>query len=907
MLSQSASFLDYNGIPIVANLWGSANYLYDKHNFADLTVAGVNAVVCSDLIPDAYSALTENSNLKVIPYQVFATISRKGIAYYSERAYSEWEAEGNDNYGINLDCSEGVLSEDGHSIRNRTAVSDTIIKGPRYYQLYNSLFNNTSIFTYFADFRLKIVHHAQPPQNGTVGNNDVVCVILASTEYTDKRSILHYKIMHEITLKVSDFTNGYNNWQTFQVKYNNTKNLVPSSFLETRYKFNPQTGMDIWQVIPNVQFKVIWMGLSYLDLYVDKVTVYDEEGGKLKSGAAETIEKLNQEQNNEFDDFDNTDDIIAWAPIDEPNFIDNLECVKLLDDYLYNHSNFEQRLFTAIAGCWKGSVKETPTDTIYKVDEYYKRANYHGGKINNYIYNYPYEGNTLQSWKANIRDMLDHHLSKINKQDPNFMCSVQTGKWIVNAEHDELNVIPTREQFLYNINVDLLYGAKGIELNQYYYFYKDNDPSNTDTTTRNSLVCVHSDSHNNSADQTYFTPLWHVLADEISPRLKSDYGILLKNLNQSEQKYLRNVDTFKTIGDITFSKSGTSEYDCGVFTKPNFDDKKYFMIVSRFYNAPPLPENPHYVEYTITNLSDVNYTIKEFYEKESSFLTKSGNTITFNTEMLPGEARLYELMPLLKYGGILPCDDTVKTSRELIGDLEIGANKKLYIKNATYTVKDTILIKTGGAILRKNNGNIMFAGTGKIINESWTNSLFYTVEGENPKLIWGYQPGPKTYNIYKYQWGVWTNIGTVSTLAGENAHKQFFVDTEEIIYGGTSTKRYKVVQGTTSTNEINIPILPKFNEEDNANSLIKEFRINQNYPNPFNGTTQIKYIIPQNGKVSIMLYDILGKEVKNIYDGMQEQGEYDIKLDCDDLASGIYIYRIEYKDQVLSKKLLLMK
>jgi hypothetical protein len=62
----------------------------------------------------------------------------------------------------------------------------------------------------------------------------------------------------------------------------------------------------------------------------------------------------------------------------------------------------------------------------------------------------------------------------------------------------------------------------------------------------------------------------------------------------------------------------------------------------------------------------------------------------------------------------------------------------------------------------------------------------------------------------------------------------------------------------------------------------------QNYPNPFNPSTIIDYQIPVSGHVSLKIYDVLGREVRNLVDEVKPAGHYTIQFDGSKLASGIY-------------------
>ena len=85
------------------------------------------------------------------------------------------------------------------------------------------------------------------------------------------------------------------------------------------------------------------------------------------------------------------------------------------------------------------------------------------------------------------------------------------------------------------------------------------------------------------------------------------------------------------------------------------------------------------------------------------------------------------------------------------------------------------------------------------------------------------------------------------------------------------------------------------------------FEMNQNFPNPFNPTTLIKYQLPKDEKVILIIYDILGREVSKLINEEQKAGYYTINFDASILASGLYLYRIQAGSFVSVKKMLLIK
>ncbi|MGE5796032.1 MAG: T9SS type A sorting domain-containing protein, partial [Ignavibacteria bacterium] len=89
------------------------------------------------------------------------------------------------------------------------------------------------------------------------------------------------------------------------------------------------------------------------------------------------------------------------------------------------------------------------------------------------------------------------------------------------------------------------------------------------------------------------------------------------------------------------------------------------------------------------------------------------------------------------------------------------------------------------------------------------------------------------------------------------------------------------------------------------------FALYQNYPNPFNPITEIKYSLAEESYVKIILFDVLGRKIKDLFFGEQNAGLHEINFNGSDLSSGVYFYGIEaayrngiYKD---AKKMILLK
>jgi hypothetical protein len=142
---------------------------------------------------------------------------------------------------------------------------------------------------------------------------------------------------------------------------------------------------------------------------------------------------------------------------------------------------------------------------------------------------------------------------------------------------------------------------------------------------------------------------------------------------------------------------------------------------------------------------------------------------------------------------------------------------------------------------------------------------------------------------------------------------------------GTKTVRVKIAF-STNVDSLQGALMSEYGTIDNntiaklavneivlqSPEIITEYALEQNYPNPFNPTTTIHYQLPNAGHVTLKVYDMLGREVATLVDGVKEIGSYSATFDGARLASGVYIMRLvassqEGKSFVQTKKMVLMK
>jgi hypothetical protein len=89
--------------------------------------------------------------------------------------------------------------------------------------------------------------------------------------------------------------------------------------------------------------------------------------------------------------------------------------------------------------------------------------------------------------------------------------------------------------------------------------------------------------------------------------------------------------------------------------------------------------------------------------------------------------------------------------------------------------------------------------------------------------------------------------------------------------------------------------------------LPSHYALEQNYPNPFNPGTVIHYEVPEKVFVSLKVYDLLGREIQTLVDGIEERGRKSVPFNAAALSSGVYFYRLSAGNFSATRKLLVTK
>ncbi len=99
----------------------------------------------------------------------------------------------------------------------------------------------------------------------------------------------------------------------------------------------------------------------------------------------------------------------------------------------------------------------------------------------------------------------------------------------------------------------------------------------------------------------------------------------------------------------------------------------------------------------------------------------------------------------------------------------------------------------------------------------------------------------------------------------------------------------------TSSGEINTGVLPS------------EIRLEANYPNPFNPSTNIRFYLPESAEIRLSVYDITGRLVTDVVNGHYSAGVHSIAFDGAGISSGVYVYRLEAGETVMTRRMTLVK
>jgi hypothetical protein len=161
---------------------------------------------------------------------------------------------------------------------------------------------------------------------------------------------------------------------------------------------------------------------------------------------------------------------------------------------------------------------------------------------------------------------------------------------------------------------------------------------------------------------------------------------------------------------------------------------------------------------------------------------------------------------------------------------------------------------------------------------------------------------PKTQHI-KVNGVLVTDLEFAGVSTSTWYEKSFSVD----LQSGLNTIQMQMFWGWMYVDYLAVPTSILVSVPEEGFPLPASWALGQNFPNPFNPSTVVSCQLPVASRVRLVVYDILGREVKVLMDEMKGAGRYEVQFDGSGLSSGVYLYRMEAGGYVQTRKLMLLR
>lgn len=207
-------------------------------------------------------------------------------------------------------------------------------------------------------------------------------------------------------------------------------------------------------------------------------------------------------------------------------------------------------------------------------------------------------------------------------------------------------------------------------------------------------------------------------------------------------------------------------------------------------------------------------------------------------------------------------------------------------------------------------------------NQFYINNVFHkfsypmAANPQNPSIV--YNGSKMFYDYGKIELITNSSIGYDKTgITGQSGSTLFYTDNEKYYIVAVMNSSYRSRHFKINKNNFYAisQIIDSLHSQSGSNDINpSQYQLFQNYPNPFNAGTVIKFYIPENkskveslSNVKLMIFDILGREIKLLVNRPLNSGEHEIQFNAGGLASGIYIYKLNIAGYTAIKKMLLLK
>ncbi|RQW00785.1 MAG: T9SS C-terminal target domain-containing protein, partial [Calditrichaeota bacterium] len=146
--------------------------------------------------------------------------------------------------------------------------------------------------------------------------------------------------------------------------------------------------------------------------------------------------------------------------------------------------------------------------------------------------------------------------------------------------------------------------------------------------------------------------------------------------------------------------------------------------------------------------------------------------------------------------------------------------------------------------------------------------------------------------------GTWIGNGVLDMSSYRMDSFQLTHDDNAAMSGTIYFKDLRVVKKKYEITSIN---------EESLAGIPREFTLQQNYPNPFNPVTTVPFAVAKTGRVRLTVFNVLGQQVAFLVDKIMQPGQYEVRWNAVNLASGVYFYELRAGDVTLRRRMMLLK
>jgi protocatechuate 3,4-dioxygenase beta subunit len=392
----------------------------------------------------------------------------------------------------------------------------------------------------------------------------------------------------------------------------------------------------------------------------------------------------------------------------------------------------------------------------------------------------------------------------------------------------------------------------------------------------------------------------------------SQYGYIMQYFDHKSQYELADsvvVEEEKTTGNINFDLS-TGGTITGTIKTVTGSPIAYASVYANSMNYGYYGSSDQSGGYTVNNITPGKYIVyslsygyaTQWYDHKSSMLLadtikveeeKTVSNIDFDLKPSSSDSLVVKII-------VDNLPDSLRFSQSNVGDNYIDYWWGMRFEVFSDSLSPIDDFETEIALIHaKNPGETEF--TSDIINTTQHVLIrWYGGNGYNTRADVRVWRNPTEKNtIYLAVPKVWYEISGIGGITKFYGHSLYYgpngqvsdvtpIGTGEVMVSDPKGDiPYSFVDITSAGWKVQIPM----GVEENI-AIPKEYALMQNFPNPFNPTTMIRYALPSYSKVSLKIYDVLGREVATVVNEEQPAGWREVRWDASSISSGIYFYRI---------------